>query len=920
MSGVSSALGAAARLERWQLLGRRRERDLLDRLLEGAGSGDGGVLVIHGEAGVGKTVLLEYAVETAQAFRILRTAGVEAEMELPFAALQQLCSPILELNARLPPPQRDALTVAFGLSAGRAPNPFLVGLAVLGLMSEAAEDQPLLCAVDDAQWLDRASARALVFVARRLLAEKVALLFAARDLSDMFAGLPELRVEGLSARDARTLLESVLPSPLDEPILERLLLEARGNPLALLEMPRGLTPAQLAGGFGLPTALPLSSQIEQNFARRLGGLPRDARRLLLLAAADPVGDPALVWRAARRLGISHSAADTVEAEGFLALGAGVAFRHPLVRSAVYRASAPDERREVHRALAEATDPDADPDRRAWHRAQATSIPDGDVATELEQSAARAQARGGFSAAAAFLERATALTPDESHRTERALAAAQAKLQASALDDALRLVATAESGVLSELQQARAALLRAQISFVSTRGGDAVPLLLKAAERLREVDPELARETYLEALTAAIFAGRLAGPGASARDVAQAARVAPPARQSRGLDLLLDGLVALFSDSYVAAVPILRQAQRAIEGGMSQTEQLRWMWGATVSSLNLWDDEAWERLSDRHLRLVRETGALADLPNALGHRGQMHVFAGELALAASLHETLQDATELTGSPLAPYHAVGLVAMRGREIEAARFIETARAEVTERGEGAGLSFMDWAESVLYNGLGRYADALAVARRVVEREELTTMNWVLPELIEAAVRARAPELAAETDRLLADRSRASGTDWALGIAARSHALVADDRRADDLYAEAIELLARTRVRTDLARAHLLYGEWLRRQPRRADARKELRVAHEMFTDFGMGAFAERARIELLATGERARKRTVETLDQLTPQESQVSRLAAQGNTNREIAAQLFISPSTVEYHLRKAFRKLGVASRRQLASRLR
>jgi len=920
MSGVSSALGAAARLERWQLLGRRRERDLLDRLLEGAGSGDGGVLVIHGEAGVGKTVLLEYAVETAQAFRILRTAGVEAEMELPFAALQQLCSPILELNARLPPPQRDALTVAFGLSAGRAPNPFLVGLAVLGLMSEAAEDQPLLCAVDDAQWLDRASARALVFVARRLLAEKVALLFAARDLSDMFAGLPELRVEGLSARDARTLLESVLPSPLDEPILERLLLEARGNPLALLEMPRGLTPAQLAGGFGLPTALPLSSQIEQNFARRLGGLPRDARRLLLLAAADPVGDPALVWRAARRLGISHSAADTVEAEGFLALGAGVAFRHPLVRSAVYRASAPDERREVHRALAEATDPDADPDRRAWHRAQATSIPDGDVATELEQSAARAQARGGFSAAAAFLERATALTPDESHRTERALAAAQAKLQASALDDALRLVATAESGVLSELQQARAALLRAQISFVSTRGGDAVPLLLKAAERLREVDPELARETYLEALTAAIFAGRLAGPGASARDVAQAARVAPPARQSRGLDLLLDGLVALFSDSYVAAVPILRQAQRAIEGGMSQTEQLRWMWGATVSSLNLWDDEAWERLSDRHLRLVRETGALADLPNALGHRGQMHVFAGELALAASLHETLRDATELTGSPLAPYHAVGLVAMRGREIEAARFIETARAEVTERGEGAGLSFMDWAESVLYNGLGRYADALAVARRVVEREELTTMNWVLPELIEAAVRARAPELAAETDRLLADRSRASGTDWALGIAARSHALVADDRRADDLYAEAIELLARTRVRTDLARAHLLYGEWLRRQPRRADARKELRVAHEMFTDFGMGAFAERARIELLATGERARKRTVETLDQLTPQESQVSRLAAQGNTNREIAAQLFISPSTVEYHLRKAFRKLGVTSRRQLASRLR
>ena len=604
----------------------------------------------------------------------------------------------------------------------------------------------------------------------------------------------------------------------------------------------------------------------------------------------------------------------------LALGVRVAFRHPLVRSAVYRASAPDERREVHRALAEATDPNADPDRRAWHRAQATSIPDGEVAADLERSAARAQARGGLAAAAAFLERAAALTPEESRRSGRALAAAQAKLQVGALDDAMRLVATAESGVLTELEQARADLLRAQISFVSTRGSHVAPLLLKAAQRLREVDPELARETYLEAVTAAIYAGRLAGPGASAPEVAQVARAAPPARQPRGLDLLLDGLVALLSDSYAAAVPILREAQRAIGGGMSPAEQLRWMWGATVSSITLWDDEGWERLADRHLQLIRETGALGDLPVALGHRGQMHVFAGELGMAASLHEALEEATELTGSNLAPYHAVGLVAMRGRETEARRFIDTARAEVIERGEGAGLSFMDWAESVLYNGLGRYAEALVAARRVVDREELLPVNWTLPELIEAAVRAGAPELAAKTGRRLADRSRAAGTDWALGIAARSHAMLADDERADVLYAEAIERLGRTRIATDLARAHLLYGEWLRRQPRRADARKQLRVAHEMFTDFGMEGFAERARIELLATGERARKRTVETLDQLTPQESHVSRLAAEGNTNREIAAQLFISPSTVEYHLRKAFRKLGVTSRRQLASRLR
>jgi RNA polymerase sigma factor (sigma-70 family) len=538
--------------------------------------------------------------------------------------------------------------------------------------------------------------------------------------------------------------------------------------------------------------------------------------------------------------------------------------------------------------------------------------------ELEDSAARAQARGGFAAAAAFLERAAALTAEESRRSGRALAAAGAKLQAGALDDASRLVATAEAGVLSELEQARAAMLRGQIAFLATRSGDAAALLLEAAVRLREVDPGLAREIYLEALTAAIFAGPLAGPGAGPREIAEAASAAPRAQEPRGPDLLLDGLVALLNDSYGAAVPILRQALRAIEHEASQTEQLHWMWGATVSTLHLWDDEGWERLSDLHLRLVRKTGALGDLAVALSHRGQMHVFAGELALAASLQEALQETTELTGSPLAPYDTVGLVAMRGREADARQLFDAARADVIRRGEGAGLSFIDWAESVLYNGLGRYAEALAASGRVVDHTELVSENWAMPELIEAAVRVGALELAAETDRRLTERSRASGTDWALGIAARSHALLVGGGHADDLYAEAIERLARTRVAADLARAHLLYGEWLRRQRRPLDARNELRIAHEMFTGFGMEAFAERARVELRAAGERARKRTVETLDQLTPQESQVARLAAQGNTNKEIAAQLFISAYTVEYHLHKAFRKLDVRSRTQLAQR--
>jgi DNA-binding CsgD family transcriptional regulator len=897
------------------LFGRERERKVLDRLLDG---GLGGVLVVHGEAGVGKTALLEYAVEAGRAFRVARTSGAEAEMELPFAALQQLCSPFLHLLDRLPQPQQEALGVAFGQRTGPAPNPFLVGLAVLGLLSEAAEERSLLAVVDDAHWLDHASARALAFVARRLLAEPIVLLFATRQVDEALRGLPELLVSPLGRRDARALLESVLPARLDEPVLERIVAETGGNPLALLELPRGLTPTELAGGFGLPAAVSLPTSIEKSFIRRLTSLPNDARRLLLVAAADPVGDPALVWRAAERLGIPESAADAVESEDLLVLGPRVVFRHPLVRSAVYEAAPRSERREIHRALAEATDPELDPDRRAWHRAQAAPKPDEDVAAELQESAARAQARGGFAAAAAFLERATELTADESRRSGRALAAAEAKLQAGALDDALRLVATAEAGVLGELEEGRAALLRGQISFLSTRSGDAAVLLLEAAERLRVVDPELARETYLEALTAAIYAGPLAGPGASAGEVSLAARAAPRARKPRGPDLLLDGLVALLCDSYSAAVLSLREAPRTIEGTMSQTEKLRWMWGATVSTLHLWDDEGWERMSDLHLQLVRETGALGDLAVALGHRGQMHVFAGELELAASLQEALQEATELTGSPLGPYHAVGLVAMRGREAEARQFIETARAEVIERGEGAGLSFMDWAEAVLYNGLGRYAEALAAARRVVDHTELVPLNWAMPELIEAAVRVGDFDLAAETARRLTDRSSASGTDWALGIAARSHALLVEDGRADDLYVEAIERLARTRVAVDLARAHLLYGEWLRRQRRRVDARNELRTALEMFTGFGMEAFAERARIELQAGGERARKRTVETVDQLTPQESQVARLAALGNSNREIAAQLFISPSTVEYHLHKAFRKLDVKSRTQLGQR--
>jgi DNA-binding CsgD family transcriptional regulator len=897
------------------LHGRRNEREVLDRLLAAVRGGQSGVLVVSGEAGVGKTALLESVIRSASGFRVLRAVGVESEMELAFAALQQLCAPIIDRLDRLPGPQQDALGVAFGVRAGDAPDRFLVGLAGLSLLAEVAEERPLLCVVDDAQWLDRASAQALVFVARRLLAESVALVFSTRDPGDELEGLPRLRVEGLHEGDARALLCSVLRVPLDEQVRERLIAETRGNPLALLELPRGLTPAQLAGGFGLPDALPLSGRIEDSFRRRLAGLPVDTQQLLLVAAAEPVGDPVLVWRAAGRLGIGvQAAADT---DGLLAIRANVTFRHPLVRSAVYRRASLGDRQAVHRALADAIDLEVDPDRRAWHLAHATSGFDENVASELERSAGRAQARGGLAAAGAFLERATALTPQPPRRARRALAAAQAKHQAGAYDAALRLVAIAESGPLNELQGAQVDLLRGQISFDSRRGTEAPPLLLKAAKRLEPLDPRLAREIYLDAVAAAIFAGRLFND-CGLREIAQAVRAAPsPSRPARGPELLLEGFTLLVTDGHRAGAPVLNRALSAFRGDeVSAAEGLRWLWVACTAAGLVWDFDAWDELSGRLVGLARDAGALSALPFALNSRAGLHLVEGEPILADSLAKEVAAVNEATGSSIAPYAAVALVAFRGREAEASELIEAARGEVMRRGEGAGLTFVLWASAVLYNGLGRYEDALAAA--VQAREDSSAAwfrTWGLVELVEAAARCGKRELAVDALDRLSETTAASGTDWALGIEARSRALLTEGDAAEPLYRQAIEALERTRVRVELARAHLLYGEWLRRERRRLDAREQLRTAHKLFTQFGMEAFAERARIELEATGEHARKRTVETRDDLTPQETQISRLAAGGATNQEIAAQLFISPSTVDYHLRKAFRKLGVKSRHQL-----
>jgi DNA-binding CsgD family transcriptional regulator len=899
------------------LWGRRQECEALDGLLADVRAGRSRALVVRGEPGIGKTALLGYAADTAPDFRVARAEGVEAEMELPFAGLHQLCGPMMSRLGALPGPQRDALGVAFGLCSGRAPDRFLVGVAVLGLLSEVAAGQPLLCLVDDAQWLDQVSAQALAFVGRRLEAESVAMIVSTRDPGAAcdLAGLPALVVEGLADADARALLRSILPGRLDERVRDRIIAESGGNPLALLELPHGAI-AELAGGFGVAGLL--ADRIEQSFQRRIAPLPDDTQRLLLLAAAEPMGNPALLWRAAGSLGINADAtAAPAEADGLLTVATRVTFRHPLVRSAIYRSASPQDRREVHRALAGVTDPRLDPDRRAWHRAQAAPGPDEDIAAELERSAGRAQARGGFAAAAAFLRRSAALTLEPERRAERTLAAAQATAQAGAFDAALELLAAAEAGPLADLPRARADLLHGQIAFASSRGSDAPLLLLKAAQRLEPLDVRLARETYLEALSATIYGGRLATGGALC-DAAGAARAAPVAPQPPGAsNLLLDGLALLITQGHADAAATLKRAVSEFSSGAIPAEEgVRWLWLVIPAAQILWDEESWDQLSAHQVQLARDSGALGVLPIALHQRAGLHLYQGDFAAAAALIDEAAEVAEATGSQPPIYAPLALAAFRGQEGQASGLVEVGTKEVLLRGEGVALTFVQWATAVLRNGLGLYEDAMNAAQRAGEDPgELVFSLWAAAELIEAATRSGVPERAVGALERLSGSTRASGTDWALGVEASARALLSDGGTAERLYREALDHLARTRVRVPLARAHLLYGEWLRRENRRTDARGQLRTAHEMFVSMGADGFAERAARELVATGERVRKRTTGSPAQLTPREAQIGRLADDGLSNPEIAAQLFMSPRTVEYHLHKVFSKLDISSRNQL-----
>ena len=899
------------------LTGRDTECGVLDRLVEAVRAGESRALVVHGEAGVGKTALLEYLAGHTPGCRVQRAVGVQSEMQLAFAGLHQLCAPMLSQLGALPGPQRDALRTAFGMSAGPAPDRFLIGLAVLGLLSQLAEEQPLVCLVDDGQWLDHASVQALAFAARRLGAESVGLVFAARTPGSDLAGLPELEVRGLAEADARALLDSFPTRRIDAQVREQIIAEARGNPLALLEL-RELTPAELAGGFGFPGTV-VADSVEESFRRRLSALPRQTRRLLLLAASDPTGDAALVWRAAARLGIGADAAAPAADVGLAEFGTRVRFCHPLARSAVYQSTPAQDRREAHRALAEVTDPGLDPDRRAWHRAQAAPGPDEAIAAELERSAGRARGRGGMGAAAAFLKQAATLTLDPAQRADRALAAADAKIQAGVFDLAGDLLAMAEDGPLSRTQQAQVDVMRAKLSFITNRGDDAPALLLKAARHFEAVDADLSRSTYLDALLAALFAGPLASAEGSALAVARAVDAAPPPRGSpRACDLLFDALAASLHRGYAAGFPAVRRALGRFGAGMSAEEQLRWIWLPCVTAVRVWDDERWAMFSAWYVQLARETGALSELPRALTTRAQMLLFAGELTAAATMAEELQAVKEATKINLAPYAAMGLAALRGDQDGATALIDSAITDAIRRGEGLGLAYADWAKAVLNNALGHYDKAAAAARHATDHDvDPVALRWPLVELIEAAARCGMTETAVSAYGQLADIADASGSDWVLGAEARSHALLSEGDAAEHLYREAIAHLGKTRLRVDLARAHLLYGEWLRRERRRTEAREQLRTAHGMLEKMGAEGFADRASRELRATGETARKRIPARHDQLTAQEVLIARLAGDGLSNPEIGTRLFISAHTVQYHLRKVFAKLGITSRSQLAN---
>ncbi|WP_307840846.1 AAA family ATPase [Streptomyces sp. GESEQ-4] len=900
------------------LRGRRDELAELEALVRRARVGHSGALVVCGEAGVGKTALLDQVIARAEAtVRTERIVASQSEMELAYAGLQQLCGHMTGSAARLPAPQQEAIEAAFGLRSTAAPSPFLVGLALLGLLTEAAEDRGLLCVVDDAQWLDHASARALAFAARRLDAEGIALVLVVRQPDEVFAGLAHMVVEGLGHEDAREILRLAVPGGLDQRVRDQLIAEARGNPLALRELPRALNPAQIASGLTLSSTLPLENRIEQSLVVQLASLPAPARLLLLLAAAEPTGDPGLLWRASAVLGLGPDAFDAAKDAEALVVGTRVGIRHPLVRSAAYRAASPADRRRVHAALADVTSAEHDPDRRAWHRAIATLYPDEEVAADLERSAARARTRGGPAAAGAFLERAAELTPSPFHRGQRLIAAAEAKHDAGTPGAALRLLESARALPLTTLQEALVARLHARAEYALRRDRSGVQHLLAAAQGLEGLDPVLARDTYIEALAAATYGGRL-GDAEQVTAVANAILAATPAAEEsdRAGDLILRGQALLAAEGQEAAIATLRRAQRAFLEQAPDFLELHWMWFASRAAQDLWDPAGLRALADRQVELARAEGVVTVLPIALSLLLLVQMIDGDLDRAEASCDEIDAIKEATGNPLPRYGRLLLASYRGQADDVERWAERIRADGQARGEGYALSAANFSQAVLYNGLGRFAEAVACSRRELPyTHELNLAMRTLVELVEAATHTGEYALAETALRQLAGVTRPVGTSYALAVLAMAEAQLREGEEAENLYRDAIKRFEHERIPIWVGRCRLLYGEALNRQGRHVDAREQLRAAHEMLTACGLNGFAQRAADELRASGETLRVRERGSAAQLTEQELNVARLAREGLTNREIGARLFISAHTVEYHLRKVFAKLGIKRRTEL-----
>jgi DNA-binding CsgD family transcriptional regulator len=906
-----------------ELVGRPVERERLVSLLGYAAQGLSAVLVVEGEAGVGKTVLLDDLVATAASRGVstFRLVGLEPETPLGYAALHRLLQPFRSDIERLPEPQRDALRSALGLIGSSPPDRFLVGLGVLTLLADAASAAPLLVVIDDANWLDQESLVVLGFAARRLHAEGVVMVFAVRAPSGLPAelfGLPEMVVGGLAEDASLALLAALTEAGVARHVGARLAVELRGNPLALVEVVRELSPGQMAGGESLPDPLPVGAALQGVFDRRVARLAPSSRVLLALAAAEPTAPPSQLWRASARLGIDPDAAAFDVGDVLEVTGDAIVFRHPLARAAAYRATPAGLRRQVHQTWAAVADEGTGRDRVAWHLANAAASPDDGVAARLEEAAEQVRARGGYAATATFLSRAADLSVDPVLKARRYVAAASAELTAGAPQRAAALLDQAERGALAEADRLRAERLQADLAYAM--GGTPTDQFLAAGRSSMPIDPAFGRETVLRALEFAIYAGRnVFAPAAStARQILAGAPIATPPLTS--VDGLLYGL--LERDRSSEAAPLFRGALDALrERSLADESRLPWMPLGTMAAVDLLDLDAKADLVTEYARIARERGALATLPVALINVADACVYQGRYAVAEAALAESRSVSVALGSQHQDADRPGLadvsvLASRGHHDEAWALGRAVAAALSSVGAAGGVSHVRLWLAVLEIAFGNYGEALDLATYVFEEDLLAWGTPVLPNLVEAAVRSDKADMAERALARLEERVEASGALWGLGLLARSRALVSAADWAEQHYRDAIDLLERTTAAPDLARAHLLYGEWLRRERRRREARHHLRRAYDMFGGMGAEAFARRARIELNATGERARQRQAGTETALTPQEAQIAGLVTEGLTNRDIAARLFVSPATVEYHLRKMFRKLGVSSRTQLA----